>query len=319
MVWDKVLSWNAWFRDDVTLPRLRAAGYGVVGLTVGGGSGGRAATERSIAAVQALVDREPDQYRLVRGIDDVEAAQRSGQLALELNLQGADPLEGRLEAVAELHALGIRQIGLVWNADNALGCSAMSATDHGLTDLGRSFVREMNRVGVLVDGSHAGRRTTLEAMEASEHPVVFSHANVAALRASPKNLDDDQIRLCAGRGGVIGVSGFGTYLDDRAAPVEAMFRQVDYLCERIGHRHVGLGLDFVRDPAPLWEKVRAHPELWPDVVESRFFPPEEVSGLEARMLRAGYTEAQVAAILGDNWKRVSAQVWSGAAAPVAHG
>lgn len=310
LIWDKTLSWNAWFRDDVTLPRLKAAGYTAVSLTVGGGSSDRAEAERSLAAVHQMAEKNPHLYRVVRDIGDVEIAQRDNQLALELNFQGANALENRIAAVAEFHALGIRQIGLVWNADNELGCSSAGSHDSGLTATGCSFIREMNRVGMLVDGTHASYRTTMDAMEISEHPVIFSHGNVDAIRASYKNLKDDQIRRCAERGGVIGISGFGTYLDDLDAAPEAMFRQIDYVCEMVGAQHVGLGLDFVRDPAPLWEKVRAHPELWPDIEESRFFPPEDVAALNTLMERAGYSEEQIAGVLGENWKRVSAMVWS---------
>lgn len=265
---------------------------------------------QSIQAVHRLVEEQPTAYRLVRAVSDVSASQRNGQLALELNFQGADPLENRLEAIEEFHALGVRQIGLVWNADNALGCSATSAYDKGLTTLGREFVKEMNRVGVIVDGTHAGYRTTMDAIDASEQPFIFSHSNVDRIFPSYKNLKDDQLRACAARGGVIGISGFGTYLDELDVSVEAMFRQVDYVCALIGPQHVGLGLDFVRNAEPLWQKVRAHPELWPGVNESRFYPPEEVADLDERMVRAGYSAEQRAGVLGENWKRVSATVWS---------
>lgn len=262
-----------------------------------------------------MVKDEPTKYRIIRDISDVDAAVQCGQLALELNFQGADPLESHLEAVEEFHALGIRQIGLVWNADNTLGCSATSSHDTGLTVIGKAFVREMNRTGVIVDGTHASYRTTMDAMDVCEGPIIFSHGNVDAIRPLYKNLRNDQIRKCAERGGVIGISGFGTYLDDLRASPEAMFRQIDYVCELVGSEHVGLGLDFVRDPSPLWEKVRTNPNLWPGVDESRFFPPEEVKLLETQMKHAGYTEQQIAGILGENWKRVSGLVWSRRAAP----
>jgi membrane dipeptidase len=316
LLWDNTLSWNAWFRDEITLPRFRAAGFTVVGLTIGGGSGERDVAIESIAAVRRLVEREPAMYRIVRGISDVDESLAAGQLALVLNFQGADPLENRIEGVEEFHALGVRQIGLVWNADNALGCSATTSRDTGLTSLGKAFVKEMNRAGVIIDGAHAGYQTTMDAMDESALPLIFSHANVDAILPSYKNLKDDQLRRCAQGGGVIGISGFGTYLDNLDVPAEAMFRQIDHVCELVGAGHVGLGLDFVRDAAPLWEKVRANPKLWPGVNESRFFPPEEVCLLEKLMDRAGYTTGQVAGILGDNWKRVSHAVWSQRIAPV---
>ncbi len=310
LIWDKTLAWNAWFRDDLLLPRLKRVGYAVVGLTIGGGNGGLDAAMQGLASVTDTVKREPGRYRIVRTIADVDAARREGQLALELNFQGTDPLQGRLEAVEEFWQMGVRQMGLVWNSDNAAGCSVTSAADTGLTAFGRSLVAEMNRTGVIVDGTHAGYRTTMDAMQVCQAPFIFSHGNVDAIAASYKNLKDDQIRACADGGGVIGVSGFGTYLDDLQVPAQAMFRQIDYLCELVGPAHVGLGLDFLRDPQPLWEKMRANPQLWPGVRESRFFPPEEIADLRGIMVNAGYSAVVVAGILGGNWKRVSADVWA---------
>lgn len=318
LIWDKTLAWNAWFRDVVTLQRLKRAGYGVVGLTVGGGSGGRQEAVQGLRAVSEWVDRHPADYRIVRCVDDVDAARHNGQLALELNFQGAEPLEGRLEAIEEFWQLGVRQIGIVWNADSGVGCSATSPVDSGLTAFGRRMVAEMNRAGIIVDGAHAGHRTSMEAMQVCAAPFVFSHANVAALEPSYKNLQDDQIVACAHSGGVIGVSGFGTYLDDPQVPAPAMFRQIDYLCELAGPHSVGLGLDFLRDPAPLWDKVRSHPQLWPGVRESRFFPPEEIAELQTLMTNAGYSAGQVAGILGENWRRVSDRIWAQRREP-AHG
>lgn len=310
LLWDKTLAWNAWFRDEITLPRLKRAGYTVVGLTIGGDNGGRAAAMQGLEWVAALVAKHPSEYRIVRDIRDVDAASATGTLALELNFQGTAPLEGRLSAVGEFHQLGVRQMGLVWNMDNEVGCSAATSNDSGLTAFGRSLVRELNRTGVVVDGSHASRRTTLDAMEVCDAPFVFSHSNVDAIEPSYKNVNDDQIRTCAATGGVIGISGFGTYLDDLQVPAQAMFRQIDHVCELVGPQHAGLGLDFLRDPAPLWEKVRAHPQLWPGVRESRFFPPEEIQELRRLMVEAGYRGEDVAGILGGNWRRVSDVAWS---------
>lgn len=309
ILWDKTIAWNSWFRDELTLPRLKRAGYSVIGLTVGGGNGGLEAAMQGLASVSETVERQPDEYRIVRSIADVDAAQQEGQLALELNFQGTDPLQGRLEAIEEFWKMGVRQMGLVWNSDNAAGSSVTSATDAGLTKFGRQLVARMNRVGMIVDGSHVGYRTTMDAMHASQAPLIFSHSNVYAIAPSYKNLKDDQIVACAQSGGVIGISGFGTYFDDLQVPAHAMFRQIDYVCELVGARHVGLGLDFVCNPLSLWEKVRTNPQLWPGVRESRFFPPEEVADLINLMVTAGYSDHDIADIQGRNWHRVSADIW----------
>jgi membrane dipeptidase len=307
LLWDKLMSWNAWIRDDITLPRLRRAGYAVVGLTVGGGMGGATAVHATIDAISRALEDHPE-FLLVRNLADVDTAMREGRLGLELNFQGIEPLEGNLRAVEYFHCLGIRQMGILWNADNEAGCSCTSDIDTGLTQFGRQLIAEMNRVGVVVDGSHAGYRTTMDAMAMCNAPFVFSHGNIDAIKLSYKNLKDDQIRSCAETRGVIGISGFGTYLEDLQASAESMYRQIDYVCELVGAQHAGIGLDFVSNPEPLWEKVRTNPQLWPGVEESRFFPPEEISTLKSLMEKAGYTDQDISGILGENWKRVHEEI-----------
>ena len=309
LVWDMTLAWNAWLRDGVTLPRFSQSGVDVVGLTVGGGNGGRTASLEGIRQVKLMVETHPSEFVIAHSAAELLTAKRSGKLALVLNFQGTEALEGNLEAVSEFHRMGVRGMGIVWNNHCNVGSSATCAPDAGLTSFGKQVVEEMNRVGILVDCTHASYRTTMDAMAISTAPVVFTHSNVDALAASYKNLKDDQIKACAATDGVVGISGFGTYMDDLAATPEAMFRQIDYVCELVGPRHAGLGLDFVRTPEIIWEKVRATPAMWPGLQESEFFPPEGIDSLRACLLNAGYHEQDILGILGDNWFRVCSECW----------
>lgn len=319
LVWDMTMSWNRRFRDRTTLPRLRAAGFRVVGLTVGGdlAADARREAEAGIAAVTEWIAEYPDEYLLLRSAEDARRARAEVRLGIELNFQGVGPLEGSLGLVAHFHALGVRHIGLVWNDANAAGGSATRGEDTGLTARGRALVRAFEQAGILVDGAHAGHRTVMDAIGCSTKPFIISHANVAALAPSYKNLADDQILACAGTGGVIGVSGLGSYLDDLRATPEALFRQIDHIVQRVGPAHVWLGLDYVTDQPPFRRMVEERPQLWPaagggPMPRSCFFEPERVHDLARLMDAAGYTPGDVEAVLWGNWLRVAAACWRAA-------
>ena len=318
-VWDMTMSWNRRFRDRKTLPRLRAAGFRVVGLTIGGdlAADARREAEASIASVTAWIDEHPGEYLLLRSAEDARRAREEGKLGIELNFQGIGPLEGSVGLVAHFHALGVRHIGLVWNDANAAGGSATRGEDAGLTAHGRALVRAFEEAGILVDGAHAGHRTVMDAIACCTRPFIISHANVAALAPSYKNLADDQILACAGTGGVIGVSGLGSYLDDLRATPEALFRQIDHIVQLVGPAHVGLGLDYVTDQPLFWRMVDERPELWPaadggPMPRSCFFEPERVHELARLMAGAGYAPGDVEAVLWGNWLRVAAACWRAA-------
>lgn len=318
LIWDMTLSWNRRFRDRTTLPRLRAAGFGVVGLTIGSDQSteARREAEAGIAAVADWIAAEPDGYLLIRSTDDVRRAQREGRLGIELNFQGIGPLEGSVEMLRHFHGLGVRHVGLAWNDANAAASSATRGEDKGLTPFGKALIRGMERIGIIVDGAHASYRTVMDVAAACTKPFIVSHANVAALPAAAtyKNLRDDQIRACAATGGVIGISGLGTYLDDLGATPAAMFRQIDHVAQLVGAAHVGLGLDYVTDIPAFWKLVAEKPEVWPapgggPMAESAFFEPEWVPDLRALLEGAGYAAADVACILGGNWLRVAEACW----------
>ena len=188
---------------------------------------------------------------------------------------------------------------------------AREATDAALSRFGVSVVKEMNRVGMMVDGSHSGHRTTLHAMEVSSAPFVFSHANAHALHPHYRNIRDDQIKACAETDGVIGINGCGCFLGDAEASTEAIFRHVDYMVNLVGPKHVGIALDYtLPDPDWTWDKV--DPDAWPPSeasIDARDAGPEQLPELTQQMLDHGYGEEDVRDILGRNFLRVAREVW----------
>lgn len=314
LVWDNTLPWGPGYADDdVTLPRFHAAGVDLISLTVMGPEAGLDGTIRQIARVRAAIAARPDRLALCGSAAEVRAAKASGRLGVVFNLQETAMLEGRLEMVQCYYDLGVRHMLLAYNARNAVGDGCAERTDAGLSRWGLRVVEEMNRVGLWVDGTHTGYRTTMEAMEVCRGPFIFSHCNAHAVYPHYRNIRDDQIRGCASTGGVVGVNGLGEFLDDDAAGSGSVFRHLDHIVQLVGARHAGLGLDYVKDAARFWAWVEANPHAWPAPPKPRrgsaFAQPEQILELVELMLRAGYGEAAVRDILGGNWLRLAEEVW----------
>ncbi len=313
LVWDNTLPWGPSYADGETLGRFQAAGVDVISLSVMGPEAMLEGTIRQIARVRAAIRAQPDRMVLCGTADDILAAKATGKLGLVFNLQETDMLEGKLEMVQAYYDLGVRHMLLAYNARNHVGDGCGERTDGGLSRWGLEVVAEMNRVGMLVDGTHTGYRTTMDAMAASTEPFIFSHCNAHAVHGHYRNIRDDQIRACAATGGVVGLNGLGEFLDDDAASSAAMFRHLDHMVQLVGAEHVGLGMDYVRDTARFWGWVRDNAHMWPpgpgNRTGSAFAQPEQIEELTDMMLRAGYDDGAVRGILGGNWLRVARQVW----------
>jgi len=315
IVCDMVLPWGPrWIpvRGN-TLARFADSGFTYVSLTVGQDSiPSLEATIQHMAAERRRIESAPGRFVFVETVDDIRRAKREGKLALGFHHQGTNALQGDINMVSLYYRLGVRALLLCYNQKNSVGDGCHEPTDAGLSSFGRSLIREMNRVGMLVDCSHTGYRTSMDAMEASESPVVFTHSNARALRDHERNIRDDQIRACAQTGGVIGMNGMGIYIGDNDASNDALFRHIDYMCELVGWQHVGLGLDFVYYAEGFYDLVRAKPDMYPPAdypIPQQFFAPEQLPPLVEMMLARGYTAEQVKGILGENFLRVARQVW----------
>jgi len=251
---------------------------------------------------------------------DIERAKQEGRLAVVFHFQNAQPLGRDTGLVEVFHRLGVRVIQLTYNVKSAVGDGCTERTDAGLSDLGVELVREMNRVGVLVDLSHTGVQTTLDAMDVSTQPVVFTHSNARAVCDHPRNLTDEQIRGVARSGGVIGLNGFPRFVTDRTdrPALDDLLRHLDHIAELVGVDHAGLGLDYFSTDAAGYARWVADglwkPELYPPPPYHYPAGIEDATRLEAvaaAMLERGYPEGDVVKVLGGNFLRVFAHVWGG--------
>ena len=171
---------------------------------------------RYLDTIHAFVDRHPDRLRFATTAADVRAAKREGKVAILIGVEGGHAIEESLDALREFYARGVRYMTLTWNNGNAWAGSS-SATDGsrrgGLTPFGKDVVREMNRIGMLVDLSHVSDSTFYDALAVSSVPVLVSHSSARALNDVPRNLTDDQLRAVGGNGGVVNVNFYSRFLD----------------------------------------------------------------------------------------------------------
>lgn len=302
--------------------QLIEAGITGCNWTVASHSDGTVSAINKIAQFYWLFEQLPEHTLLVEHARDFERAQQEGRFGIVLGFQGATPLGRNPHLIRIFHRLGIRIIQLTYNEGNALAPGCTEPVDGGLTSLGIQAVQEMNRVGVVIDLSHVGGRASLEAIELSKAPCIFSHSNPRALQDNPRNISDDQMRACARKGGVIGLSTFSAFVGDtydgRNPNLDAYLRQMDYALNLVGEDHVAIGTDILVDPTDgvWWRAVQGR--LYPDISQGMTYDTHNIQGFSHHadfpavadaMLAHGFGEQMVLKILGQNWRRVYGEAW----------
>lgn len=230
------------------------------------------------------------------------------------DIEGANAIADQLSLIELYYDFGVRWMLMAYNRNNRVGGGCLDA-DMGLTAFGRDVIAEMNRVGMVACCSHTGKRTALEVIALSNTPVIFSHSNPRALFDHPRNIDDEVIRACAERGGVIGINGVGLFLGHNDVRSDTLARHIDYVAQLVGSDHVGVGLDYVFDQEELKGYLRENPGLFgedPGLMDAQgcdFAEPEQIPEISEALGRLGYARSDVRKILGLNFLRIAREVW----------
>lgn len=317
IVCDLTLPWGPGYdNQDSILPRFRASGIDFVSLTIGLDRMSLEQTIRHIAAERARFAKlAGDGYILVNTVNDILRAKREGALAVGFHSQGSNPLAGDPKMVALYYRLGIRHMLFAYNQRNLAADGCHEDSDCGLSRFGHALVREINRVGMIIDCTHTGHRSTMDIVEASADPVMFSHSNAHALVPHDRNIKDDQIRACAARGGLIGINGVGHFLsEDMVATPAAMFRHIDYMVGKVGWQHVCIGIDHVYYARQMAQRRAANPDTFPKGYPggarlASYLQPEDLRAVTGLMVDHGYEDAAVRGILGQNFLDLARRVW----------
>lgn len=291
------------------LKRYRDSGVDFVSLNIGMDMDLFENILQILAGYRSFIRSHPDEYVLALTVSDILDAKQSGKLAIAFDLEGSEMLLGNIDLISLYYDLGVRQMLLAYNKDNRASGGCVEG-NIGLTEFGKDVVREMNRVGMVVDATHMGYRATMEVFDLSTKPVIFSHSNPTALRTHVRNITDEQIKACAKTGGVVGINGIGDFLGGTQS--EKVVEHIEYVMNLVGPEHVGIGLDYVVDKQELIDYVTFHPDIFPpDKMKNvlSFVEPEQLPEITEILRRKGYSEQLIRGILGGNFLRVAKAVW----------
>jgi membrane dipeptidase len=309
--------------DPQYLEWYREGGVTALAPTMGSTESAQPVMSRFAAWHRLL--RERKDLLLVREARDIETAKRSGRLGIYFHLQGTDAIEDNLDLVDLYKALGTGVIQLTYNIRNRVGDGCEERTDAGLSRFGIKLIERLNRARVILDCSHTGVRTSLDAIEQSAAPVILSHTNARSVHPSPRNAPDELIDAIARSGGVVGIVGFPAMVANQVVPsLDQLIAHIDAIVQRVGIDHVGLGLDYYTGQAGVADdedSLRDYQEAIRSGVWSTAYPPpphhypagietpRTLPNLTRRLLGRGYGEPDIRKILGANWLRVMQTVW----------
>jgi len=298
------------------------------------------AARRTLDMVDSLyraVERHPNDLMLATSVADIRRAKKQKKIAALMGIEGGHAIENSLAALREFHRLGVRYMTLTWNNTNDWADAARGEkTHHGLTEFGKDVVREMNRLGMLVDVSHVSDETMSDALDVSKAPIIASHSSARALSNVPRNIPDDLLRRIAKNGGVVQLNFYSYFLDAATVGPQGEARdkwlkvQQDLLNkkykddpERLAEEGDKLEAANPLPPLPISKlidhidyvvKVAGidHVGLGADFDGAMDFPEDAqdvsmLSNITYELLKRGYSEKDIRKILGENFLRVFAE------------
>jgi membrane dipeptidase len=309
----------------------RSARLAGLAITVGpvGTTPADVAYARTVEAMQfweRQIREHPHALGAVRSPADLPAAQDGARTGIIYALQDAVAFETDLSRLETLYRLGLRVIQLTYNGRNLLGDGCLAPENAGLSHVGFAAVERMNALGVLVDLSHCGRRTSADALSASKRPVAFTHTGCDALDPHPRNRTDEELRRVAQSGGVAGIY-FMPYLNQGHQPrASDVIRHIEHAWQVMGEDHVGIGTDGGVSPdvvtpqyraafAASLARRRAAGIAAPGEQEDGYTfaadlnTPRRLALLAAMLSARGHSDERLGKLLGANWLRLYRDTW----------
>lgn len=268
----------------------------------------------------AFVANRPDVFVRIDSVEDLAAVHGSGRTGILIGVQNSEHFRSP-DDVRLFFDLGQRVSQLTYNSRNLIGNGSTERVDGGISDFGASIVEKMNDVGMAVDVSHSGDRTTLDACELSTAPVLFTHSNARELNPGhPRCKTDEAIRRMAETGGVMGITGVRNFVT-RAEPttIEHYLDHFDYVRDMVGIEHLGIGSDidlhgYDDMPAEAYERLKANYKgsyAFRDKIDiDAIAHPRRIFDVTEGLIRRAYTDEHIRAVLGRNFQRVLGEIWS---------
>jgi membrane dipeptidase len=271
-----------------------------------------------LASYQGWVGRQADHFTLVGTASDLDHAKAGGKAAIIMGLQNADQFESAAD-VKYFYRLGLRCAQLTYNSQNLIGSGSTDRIDGGVSDFGEDLIKAMNKAGMLIDTSHCGERTTLDAIALSPKPIAVTHSNCKALNPHPRNKSDEVIRNLAAKGGVMGITGVRMFIKAKdPTTVADMADHVDHVAKLVGIEHVGIGSDadlngYDDMPPDQYKELKAGYKAsyaFRDKIDiDGFDHPQKIFDLTEQLIRRGYSDSNIRLVIGGNFRRLLGATW----------
>jgi len=275
---------------------------------------------REIVHWYSLFRENGDKIHPVTTPGDIVEAKKQKKLGVAFGLQFPRPVE-YVDDLEPLYRLGLRVFQLTYNERSLIGDGVAEKRDGGLSAFGEKVVHELNRLGIVIDLSHCGRKTALDAIQISKYPCTFSHASASALTKSLRNKSDEELKALAEKGGVVGVTPWGGMIwskEGQRPTIDDYLNHVDYVVDLVGVDHVGIGMDLGVGSVDrqTWENFK---RWYPSYVQSWFtfesFYAEDLNNyikfpnITRGLVGRGYSEEEIKKILGENILQMFERVW----------
>jgi len=314
-----------WFADPESfttadLQPYKDSGINVFHIAVGiGGTDAYLESLRFIANWNAFIAGQSENFIRIDSNSDLERVKASGRVGILLGVQNSDHFRAPAD-VDFFRGLGQRVSQLTYNSRNLIGNGSTERRDEGISDFGAAIIERMNNVGMAVDVSHCGDRTTLDAFEVSKKPVLITHSNCRALAPGhPRCKSDEAIRKVGAAGSVMGITGVRMFVkNDEPTTIEDLLNHFDHVAKLIGPDHLGIGSDvdlygYDAMPPELNKRLRAGYKgsygFREKIDIEGVNHPRRVFDLTEGLIRRKYNDKEIKGILGGNFKRVLSQIW----------
>lgn len=272
-----------------------------------------------MGSYNGLAAEHPDMIMRVDSMADLKALEKNGKIGFILGLQNSEHFR-TVADVRRFYHLGQRVSQLTYNTQNFIGSGSTDRVDGGVSDFGAEIIAAMNEVGMVVDVSHCGDRTTLDAFEISKKPVLITHSNARALAPGhPRCKTDEAIRKMAAQGGVMGITAVRNFVTNQEpTTIEDYVNHIDHVAKLVGIEHVGIGTDsdlkgYDALPPKIYASLRdgyKSSYAFRDKIDIEGMDhPQKMFDLTEALIRRGYSDDNIRAVLGGNFRRVLGDIW----------
>ena len=317
---------DKWMADPDTFTAadfqpFKDSGINIIHPAIGlGGTNAFETALRWFASWNAFIANNDSYFMRVDSSNDIDRVKKSGKLGVVLGLQNAQHFRSPAD-VDFFRSIGQRVSQLTYNSRNLIGNGATERRDEGISDFGVAIIERMNKVGMAIDVSHCGDRTTLDAFEISKKPVLITHSNARALvPGHPRVKTDEAIKKVGETGSVIGITGVRMFVkNDEPTTIEDFLNHFDHVRKLIGPEHLGVGSDidlygYDKMPPEINKQLRAGYKgsygFREKIDIEGIDHPKRMFDLTEGLIRRKYSDADIVGILGGNFARVLKQIWA---------